>query len=70
MNPISGPATVGEGRQRLEEAFARFEQSCRAKPEGARIVSTIFGTIAVDSWVRFQALHIRHHIKQLHGGAD
>ncbi len=70
MNPISGPTTVAEGRQRLEEAFARFEQSCRAKPEGARIVSTIFGTIAVDSWVRFQALHIRHHIKQLHGGAD
>ena len=70
MNPVSGPPTVTEGRQRLEEAFARFEQSCRAKPEGARIVSTIFGTIPVDGWARFQALHIRHHIKQLHGGAD
>jgi hypothetical protein len=34
------------------------------------MVSTLFGTIAVDSWARFQALHVRHHTKQLHGGAD
>ena len=70
MNPASGPATVAEGRKRLEEAFARFEKSCLAQPAGARVVSTLFGTIAVDSWARFQALHVRHHTKQIRGGAD
>jgi hypothetical protein len=70
MNPASGPATVAEGRRRLEEAFARFERSCQAKPAGARIVSSLFGNISLDDWARFQALHVRHHVKQLHGGAD
>ena len=70
MNPESGPPTVAEGCTRLEHAFDRFEQACRAKPEQAKVVSTVFGAVSLESWARFQALHVRHHIKQMHGGAD
>ena len=70
MNPESGPPTIEAGRARLEGAFARFEQACRAQPGDGFIVSSIFGRVPLTSWVRFQSLHVRHHLKQMHGGAD
>jgi DinB superfamily len=70
MNPQSGPPTPADGRQRLEGAFGYFEQVCRAQPADAIVVSTTFGKVSLESWARFQALHVRHHIKQMHGGAD
>ena len=70
MNPTSGPATPAEARVRLEGALARFDQECRRRVvSGQRVVSTGFGTVSVEDFVRFNALHTRHHCKQMPGAA-
>jgi hypothetical protein len=68
MNPASGPATPAEARVRVEGALARFDQECRRRVDsGQHVVSTGFGTVSVEDFVRFQALHTRHHCKQMPG---
>jgi hypothetical protein len=68
MNPTSGPATAAEARARLEEAYARFDQECRKRAaSGRHLVSTGFGTVSVEDLVRFNAIHTRHHCKQMSG---
>ena len=68
MAPASGPATPAEARVRLEGAFARFDQECRRRAaSGQHVVSTGFGTVSVEDFVRFNALHTRHHCKQMPG---
>ena len=70
MNPTSGPATPAQARVRLEGALARFDQECRRRvASGQRVVSTGFGTVSVEDFVRFSALHTRHHCKQMPGAA-
>ena len=65
-DPASGPATLAEARVRLEGAFARFDQECRRRAaSGQHIVSTGFGTVSVEDFVRFDAMHTRHHCKQM-----
>jgi hypothetical protein len=68
LDPTSGPATPAEARVRLEGAFARFDQECRRRvASGQHVVSTGFGTVSVEDFVRFSALHTRHHCKQMPG---
>jgi hypothetical protein len=68
MNPTSGPATPAEARVRLEAALARFDQECRRRvASGQHVVSTGFGTVSVEDFVRFNAIHTRHHCKQMPG---
>jgi hypothetical protein len=68
MNPASGPATPAEARARVEGALARFDQECRRRADsGQHVVSTGFGTVSVEDFVRFSALHTRHHCKQMTG---
>jgi hypothetical protein len=68
MNPASGPATPAEARVRLETALARFDQECRRRvASGQHIVSTGYGTVPVEDFVRFSAIHTRHHCKQMPG---
>jgi len=70
MNPTSGPATPAQARVRLEEALARFDQEChRLVASGQHVVSTGFGTVSVEDFVRFNAIHTRHHCKQMPGAA-
>ena len=70
MNPASGPATPAEARVRLEGLLARFDQEChRRVASGQHVVSTGFGTVSVEDFVRFNALHTRHHCKQMPGAA-
>ena len=70
MNPTSGPATPAEARVRLEGALARFDQECRRRvASGQHVVSTGFGTVSVEDFVRFNAIHTRHHSKQMPGAA-
>ena len=64
MNPQAGAPTANEGRARLEEAFARFEQACLAV-ENPRVVSGIFGSVSIEDYVRFQQIHTRHHLAQM-----
>jgi len=68
MNPTGGPATPAEARIRLERALATFDQECRRRvASGQHLVSTSFGTVSVEDFVRFNALHTRHHCKQMPG---
>ena len=68
MNPASGPATPAEVRVRVEVALARFDQECRRRvASGQHVVSTGFGTVSVEDFVRFNAMHTRHHCKQMPG---
>ena len=70
MNPTSGPATPAEARVRLEGALVRFDQECRRRvASGQHLVSTGFGTVSVEDFVRFNAIHTRHHCKQMPGAA-
>lgn len=66
FDPASGPATPAEAHGRLETALARFDQECRARVgAGQNVVSTIFGTVSVEDYARFQELHTRHHRTQM-----
>jgi len=70
LDPASGPATPAEARVRLEGAFARFDQECRRHAaSGEPVVGTGFGTVSIADFVRFNAIHTRHHCKQLPGAA-
>jgi hypothetical protein len=66
MDPISGPATVAEGRVRLLSALGDFDKEARIKAAaGGQVYSRAFGKIDVESYARFQELHTRHHLKQM-----
>lgn len=68
LNPVGGPATPAQARVRVEGALARFDQECHARAaSGQHVVSTIFGTVSVEDYARFQELHTRHHCKQMPG---
>ena len=66
MNPASGPATPADARVRLEAALARFDQECRRRlADGQEVVKSGFGTVSIEDFVKFSALHTRHHCKQM-----
>ena len=66
MNPASGPVTPAEARTRLEGALARFDQECLGRvASGRHVVSTGFGTVSAEDFVRFNVIHTRHHCKQM-----
>jgi hypothetical protein len=68
MNPVSGPATVEEGRVRLETAHDKFAAVCRQlASHDALMRTTIFGVVPVVEYVRFMELHTRHHGRQMAG---
>jgi hypothetical protein len=68
MDPASGPATLAEGRARLETAHQKFDEACRQlASRGDRMRTTIFGAVQVEDYVRFMELHTRHHVRQLTG---
>ena len=66
MDPISGPASVAEGRTRLLAALEAFDKDARSRAAaGGRFYSHAFGQIDVESYARFMELHTRHHLKQM-----
>lgn len=66
MDPEHGPPTPAEGRARLEDALARFDEACRARAaETSTMDSGFFGTIPLADYARFQELHTRHHTRQI-----
>jgi len=67
MNPANGPTTSAEAHVRLETAFARFDQECRKRAASGQHVVSAFGTVSVEDFVRFNAIHTRHHCKQMPG---
>jgi hypothetical protein len=70
MNPAQGPATPDEGRARLNIAAAKFDAASRALvAQGKPVSHPIFGQIDVGDHARFQALHTRHHCRQMPGSS-
>jgi hypothetical protein len=67
FEPKQPAASPAEGRERLLEAVRGFEAEVRlATPIGdVTFEHPTFGKIAVSDYVRFQEIHIRHHLKQL-----
>jgi hypothetical protein len=66
MTPVSGPHTPALGRDRLEEAYNTFVAGCRAaSARGGKVSSSLFGSVPVEDFIRFQEIHIRHHLKQI-----
>jgi hypothetical protein len=66
MNPAAGVATPADGRMRLMTAHERFEVSCRgAVARGTPMNTPMFGAVPVEDFVRFMALHTRHHHRQI-----
>ena len=66
FDPPVGSPTPEEGRRRLEEVLVRFKQACHARSaSGQAVASTIFGSVPVADFARFQELHVRHHLQQL-----
>jgi len=62
MNPANGPETPEAGRARLDEAWATFAAAVEAAAEqGDRARSSVFGEVDLPAFVRFQAVHTRHH---------
>lgn len=50
----------------LVRALARFDEACRAKASGDTVVSSgAFGRVSLVDYATFQALHTRHHCRQL-----
>lgn len=66
MDPQAGPPTPAEGRKRLEAAMASFDAACRDRAtSNPRFDSGTFGSVSLEDYGRFQAMHTRHHRKQL-----
>ncbi|GAG11904.1 unnamed protein product, partial [marine sediment metagenome] len=65
FDPVSGPTSTDEGRARVEAALEKFERACQAQSADGTMSSGVFGKVAVSDYVQFQALHTRHHQKQL-----
>ena len=64
FDPESGPSSTAEGRERLESALGKFEKAVQAQ-NADMVTSGVFGKVTKSDYVRFQALHTRHHQKQL-----
>lgn len=69
MDPPDGPGTPADARVRLEEALAKFERECGLRASGDTVASATFGVVPIESWVRFQEVHTRHHASQMPGRA-
>lgn len=68
FDPATGPATPADARVRVEAALGKLEQAARARGDGEqRVNSTVFGWVTLHDYVMFQAVHTRHHRRQLPG---
>jgi len=67
FRPSPAALSTGEAIARLEAALAGFEGAIRSgHPEGRHYVThPYFGRIPTRDYVRFQAIHTRHHRAQL-----
>lgn len=67
FKPSAAAAAAAQAIPRLEAALAGFEGAIRSgHPEGRHYVThPYFGRIPMMDFVRFQAIHTRHHRRQL-----
>jgi hypothetical protein len=66
MNPASGQSSPAESARRLDQVLAAFlEASGDVDRAGGVVRSSTFGRVPLADYVRFQALHVRHHRGQM-----
>lgn len=66
LDPASGPASPAAAKERLAAALAQLEQAARAQGHGEQqLDSGVFGRVTLGDYLRFQAIHTRHHGRQL-----
>ncbi len=66
MDPERGAPTPAEARARIHEALHDLEQAVKTRPAGLGPVDTgAFGTVALPDYLMFQAIHTRHHTRQV-----
>jgi len=67
FTPSAAAPAAAEAFGRLDAALAGFETAIRSgHPEGRHYVThPFFGRIPTKDYVRFQAIHTRHHRRQL-----
>jgi len=66
LEPSQAGAALAEADARLQAAVRNFNQACRDRlANGRPLQHPVFGTVSVESYARFQVLHIRHHRTQL-----
>jgi uncharacterized damage-inducible protein DinB len=67
FKPSADAPAAGEAITRLEAALAGFEAAIRSSHPEARhyVTHPFFGRIGMADYVRFQAIHTRHHRGQL-----
>jgi hypothetical protein len=71
FQPSSSPDTPADLLSRLETALRTFEDDVRAAQHAGRstLEHPFFGIMPVTDYLRFQAIHARHHRAQLPGAA-
>jgi len=68
FHPPTGPADPARARARLEAALGDFERACTTQAARSdSVTSSVFGTVSLEDYARFQELHTRHHARQLPG---
>ena len=66
FDPPSGPETPAAARERLDSAHQKFQEACTACAHAEGMVkSSVFGAVSLSDYIRFTALHTRHHAKQI-----
>lgn len=68
LEPSGAGATLDDACLRLRNASRLFNDACRQRAvTGPDFVHPVFGTVSIESYARFQALHTRHHRTQISG---
>ncbi len=66
LDPTAGPASPAAAKVRLEAALGQLDQAAGGRGRGEEGVdSTVFGRVTLSDYLRFQAIHTRHHGRQL-----
>jgi len=66
FDPATGSPTPADARLRLATSLGAFDHACRMRAgSGEAVPSTMFGRVPVVDFVRFQELHVRHHLQQM-----
>ncbi|HEX7242669.1 MAG TPA: DinB family protein [Longimicrobiaceae bacterium] len=70
MRPSDSPADRGEALRRLAEVTERFERALETayRAGGGGITHPYFGRVRPVRGLRFLAVHVEHHTRQLPGG--
>lgn len=70
FDPASDPGAGDQLFRRLQAASDGLEQCLTSIQRSGRaeIIHPFFGALPLADYLRFQAIHTRHHLKQLEGG--